>query len=671
MKTLNFIVMDDDQRYAEHLVERLSSYFDDVNLAFMDEKVEFVRALRQPWDVIVYHKAYDLELPELVALAGEHGVAVLVLGNSLDMITGRLVNAIPREDAQVVLAICLQAHYTQAMRELSNLKGVLKDSEQRASILIKNSKSAVAYIDQGVHVFANDAYLELFGYSSIEAIIGVPVVDLIKGSDNIKSFKQFLRRFDKGERGDVEFDFESIRTDGSTFAAKLQLASATLDGEPVVQVIIQHNDNAAELAARLEEMKSTDELTGLASRAGFEARFGEVFAEAQAGERAALMYIRVDNIGKLSSAYGVSGMDAIIRQVAFALDEGIDGFVARFGESAFAALVQNQNLDAVEKIADEVRTRIGNMLIELGKRTAQVSISVAVVMIDRTTPSEAVALDRALDLMNQIYVDTEGAGNVVRVFDIKQYAAEDEDALGEYVASALSSNTFELYYQPSYDTQTDQSELYQVYVRLPSEDGYIGADKFLPAAKKRDLLGKLDRWTLINAAKALAAAKQDQPNARLCVTLSATSLADNNLPAIMQQLAGAVGSGIGAITVQFDENDLVDYLAIAKRQFLALQKIGCPVGVHNFGNTAKSDELVKHLTPAIVRLDKSYTKDLDREENMQTVQGLVAAAQASGADALMAYIADAQTMSLAWSVGARYLQGDYLQPATAQIAVEG
>ena len=32
----------------------------------------------------------------------------------------------------------------------------------------------------------------------------------------------------------------------STFASKLQLASATLDGEPVTQMIIQQNENNSE-----------------------------------------------------------------------------------------------------------------------------------------------------------------------------------------------------------------------------------------------------------------------------------------------------------------------------------------------------------------------------------------------------------------------------------------
>ena len=74
-------------------------------------------------------------------------------------------------------------------------------------------------------------------------IIGVPVIDLIAGGDNVKAFKQFLRQFDKGSREEVEFKFESLRKDGSTFEAKLQLAAATLDSEPVTQIIMDFDVN--------------------------------------------------------------------------------------------------------------------------------------------------------------------------------------------------------------------------------------------------------------------------------------------------------------------------------------------------------------------------------------------------------------------------------------------
>ncbi len=282
-KVLNLLMMDEDQRYAEHLIKMLHSYFDEVNLGFWDEKSELIKALRHEWDVLVFKHAYEMEFADVVGVLQEHQVriplinlseptqAVMTEEGMPEVLDGDMIQSlVVGDDKMVVMAICLQYAYSQSQRHRNRLNKILKEVEQRANILIKNSKSAVAYIDQGVHIFANDPYLELFGYESMEDIIGVPVVDLIASGGDVNNVKQFLRRFDKGDRSQVELAFESRHTDGTTFASKLQLAAATLEGEPVTQIIIQRNDaDSEELARKLAEAERQDALTGLINRIGF------------------------------------------------------------------------------------------------------------------------------------------------------------------------------------------------------------------------------------------------------------------------------------------------------------------------------------------------------------------------------------------------------------------
>lgn len=239
---LNLLVIDADQLYAERLVDLLDSYYDSINLGFLDDKEELLKSLRQPWDVLVFGQAYDMSFTDMVGIVQEQSIDLPMIclmsaetaptAHNEDglpsVMNGTMVKALRADqETAVVMAICLQHDNLRSRRQLKSLHHVLSEAEQRANILIKNSKSAVAYLDQGIHIFANDPYLQLFGFESMNDIIGVPVIDLIAGGDNVKAFKQFLRQFDKGSREEVEFKFESLRTDGSTFEAKLQLAAAT------------------------------------------------------------------------------------------------------------------------------------------------------------------------------------------------------------------------------------------------------------------------------------------------------------------------------------------------------------------------------------------------------------------------------------------------------------
>ena len=673
----------------------LGSYYDSVNLGFLDDKEELLKALRQPWDTLVFGQAYDMNFTEVVGIVQEQGIDLPMIclisedtaanAHNADglpsILNGTMVKALSADqEMAVVMAICLLHDNLRSRQQLKTLQHVISEAEQRANVLIKNSKSAVAYIDQGIHIFANDPYLQLFGFESMNDIIGIPVIDLIAGGDNIKAFKQFLRQFDKGNRKDVEFNFESKRTDGSTFEAKLQLAVATLDGEPVTQIIIQQNNaNSADVAKRLAAAERKDSLTGIDNRLGFELQLTKVYEQAKQGAlTAGLFYIQLDNVGKIRSSLGLQGIDTTVQQVAYALDElmtnevAADSYVSRFSDTAFTILVENQNTAALEKLAKKIGSTISDMLIEVDKRTTSTTASIAIVKIEKNTPEPKVLLERALDAINQIMIETSNHGDTYHLYDASEHANSDDHALAESLVDAIANNRFELSFQPIYDINHDRSDFFEVYLRLPLADAnntVLTPDQFMAVAKAHKLLEKIDRWILINACKKINDVRKSHPDARLLVQLTNASLIDKKLPSVASQLINAVGGKAGALTLQFNEKDIADHLTVAKSQFKALNQVNCQLGINNFGSSAKSVELANFVQPDMVRLARNYVDSLDNPENLETVKSLIMRTNEISVDVLMPYIEDAATMSVAWSVGARYLQGYYLEAPSNTIKV--
>ncbi|WP_198335408.1 EAL domain-containing protein [Psychrobacter celer] len=687
---LNLLVINDDQLYAERLVQLLSAYYDSVNLGFLDDKEELLRLLRQPWDVLVFGSAYDMNFTEAVGIVQEQSIDLPMICLFHDeaaataqnddglpaIVSGTMVKALKAEqEMAVVMAICLQHDNLRSRRELKTLRHVISEAEQRANVLIKNSKSAVAYIDQGIHIFANDPYLQLFGFKTMNDAIGVPVVDLISGGDSVKGFKQFLRQFDKGNRQEVEFEFESKRTDGSTFEAKLQLASATLDGEPVTQVIIQQNtNNSAEVAKRLAEAERKDKLTGIDNRHGFEKQMALVYEQARQGLlTAGLLYIQLDNVGKIKSSLGLQGVDATVKQVAYMLDELIeDGHVSRFSDTVFTVLVEDKSASELKDLAQHLVTRISEMFIEVDKRTTSTTVSIGIVKIEKNAAEPNVLLERAIDAINQIMIETSNNGGTYHLYDPSEHANSDDHALAESLVDAITNNRFELSFQPIYDINKDRSDFFEVYLRLPLADAdntVLTPDQFMAVAKTHNLLEKIDRWVLINACKKINEVRKTHPEARLLVQLTGASLVDKKLPNVASQLIKAVGGAAGVLTLQFNEKDILDYLTVAKTQFSALTQVSCQLGINNFGSSAKSIEIASFVQPDMVRLARSYIQDINSADNLNTVKSLIVRTSEVHADVLMPYIEDAATMSVAWSVGARYLQGYYLEAPSATIKV--
>ena len=687
---LNLLVIDDDQLYAERLVNLLDPYYDSVNLGFLDDKEELLKSLRQPWDVLVFGRAYDMNFTEAVGVVQEQGIdlpSVCLINKDTatnayneaglpSIVNGMMVKALcPEQEMAVVMAICLLHDNLRSRQQLATLRQVISEAEQRANVLIKNSKSAVAYIDQGIHIFANDPYLQLFGFESMNDIIGIPVIDLIAGGENVKGFKQFLRQFDKGSREEVEFKFESLRTDGSTFEAKLQLAAATLDGEPVTQIIIQQNSsNSAEVAKRLAEAERKDSLTGINNRRGFEEQLMALHQQALAGElTAALFYVQLDNIGKIRSSLGLQGVDTTVKQVAYALDELVlEGYVSRFSDTAFTILVENQTTADLEKLAEHICLHINGMLIEVDKRTTSTTVSIGIVKIERNTAEPKIVLERAMDAIAQIMADTSNNGGTYHLYDPSEHANSDDHALAESLVDAITNNRFELSFQAIYDINNDRSDFFEVHLRLPLADAdntVLTPRQFMAVAKTHKLLEKIDRWVLINACKKINDVRKTHPEARLLVQLTSASLVDKKLPNVASQLINAVGGAAGVLTLQFNEKDIADHLTVAKSQFEALNKVSCQLGILNFGSSAKSIEIASFVQPDVVRLARSYVQDIDSADNLETVKSLIVRTNAVSIDVLMPFIEEAATMSIAWSVGARYLQGYYLEEPSSTIKV--
>lgn len=715
---LNLMIIDDNQLYAEQLVSILEeNYYKKVNLGFLDAKDELIKLLRQPWDVLVMGKAYDLVLPQVVAILKEQKIDLPVIaimsdnrhqfdmGRPLDAKEQQqlaivaegdntdnalplyaywgAVDALPKNRLiEMALRVKQQHQQLQVRNHLSALRQILSDAEQRANVLIKNSKSAVAYIEQGLHIYANDPYLEMFGYHSMEELIGMPVVDLI-ASNNIKDFKQFLKDYERGSRNNVEFKFESIKNDGSTFNAKLQIASATYEGQPCQQIIIQHNqDNNAELAKKLAEIERIDPLTQIANRRGFEdALFNVRETIIEQRQTGSLLYIRLDNIGKINSSLGIQGVDGTVlamteflkqKMLALVGADCIDkGYLSRFSDATFMLIIPNISQDELSKWAEQLLEATADNMIEIGDRTVKTTISIGATMLNSSSPDVANLIDRVMQASNVVRKNTNNEGNAFHLYDPTSFANSDDALLLEALQQALEQNKFELLYQPIYDVDQDTSNFFEVFLHLPLADGsMMSPDKFADVAERHQLLHKIDRLLLIRACKALKQYHQDDPNARLLVHLSHKSLVDDSLPAFVQQLLQAVGSQRSdVLTIQFNEAILPDYITTAVKQAENLTAIGCQVGIYNFGTVVDAMEMLTLIKPKMVRLDRSYVKDLGNSDNVNTIKSLISQINSHDCEALMAFIEDPASMSAAWTVGARYLQGNYLQEPSPEMII--
>ena len=67
----------------------------------------------------------------------------------------------------------------EARRSLRRLEAQVRETERRCDALIESSREPIAYVHEGMHIRANSAYLEMFGYESFDDIEGMSLLDLV------------------------------------------------------------------------------------------------------------------------------------------------------------------------------------------------------------------------------------------------------------------------------------------------------------------------------------------------------------------------------------------------------------------------------------------------------------------------------------------------------------
>ncbi|MCC2638129.1 MAG: hypothetical protein K0Q68_1848 [Moraxellaceae bacterium] len=674
--TVRLLVLHESQDNAEQIVNTLKNKGIATRPELIGSDDELLDALKNgAWDIMLAGELTNgvpYENALLQIRKQDKDIPVIVL---LDKFDQEVVDEAMQGGACDAVVSDAHKHLAHAItRELDNLQhrrcrrkaeAALAETEKRCQLLLANSRDAIAYVHDGMHIYANMAYVELFGHENADDLEGMPVIDLVAKED-LARFKDFLRAYGKGSDASEDLRFHGMTADGTKIDAMMQLSAASYDGEPCTQIIIRRDDgagNAALLAEKLKEATSMDSLTGLPNRQRFEDDVAAAVHKARKDKsRYALFSLTLDNLPQISAAHGLAGADAVIKTLASMLVTKFGTApLARFSDSSFTALVPGMEPEKAQSLAEQICQEVHDHLIQLpGGKTQQTTLSIGVAMVGETAPEPEEMLSRALAASESVKL---AKGNGVHVYNPAEQASSSDSAMLELLIDAIDNSKFKLFYQPLVDVEGGNGEFYEVFVRLPLNDGKVlTPDDFMPVAHKHQLGARVDRWVMLNAAKQLKEHTRKSPNARMLLNLTAESLQDNTLPAWISKLSKAIDPQGSPIVLQFTESDMVAYLKAAVEQTEALTKAGCPVSISQFGTSLNPLNTLKHVAASYIKLDRSFTQDLSNEENMGSIKKITGELRSFDKKVIISYVENAQTLSKLWSLGVQYLQGYFLQP---------
>ncbi|KAB8172345.1 EAL domain-containing protein [Lysobacter maris] len=682
---LRLLVVDDSVEAAEAIVSMLRNS----GIAVRPSRPENADALAQmltaqPFDIVlVAHDAASVPLEEVMQRVDASGkdLPVLILHDDID--TARLLRAASLGARGVVLRPQPDLLRQQVMREWSDLEARrslrklenhVRETERRCDALIESSRDPIAYIHEGMHIRANAAYLETFGFDDFEEIEGMSLLDMV-APQHVDDFKQLLKKLSRGEPPPPRYELEARGLDGSAFPAVMEFTAATYEGEACQQVVLRRQELDPELAREVEELRQRDQVTGLLNRPTFLRALEDTVADA--GEKAsqhALLLVEPDHYTRLLQDIGLDEADALVAACARRLRDvlGPDDVAARFGEHQFAVLRRNCDYADSMALAEQIRAAFAAAVLDTGSRSLNATVSIGGVQIGQKIANVSSVLGKA----NQGVLSAVGVGgNRIELFDPSAADRAEEarvQAWVDRIRDAIDHDRFIMHFQPLVGLHGPPDQIYEAYLRLLNEHGeLVQPMTFLQIAEEHGLLWEIDRWVVGHAIAVVGERRKAGHDTTVLVKITEVSLQDDSLLKHMAEQLARHGVEGRQLVVQLPESKVFTHLRAAQTFQEGAARLGVRVGLEQFGLGLNSFQLLSHFNAGLVKLDRSFMDDLpNNQEHQERIREITNRTRENGRLTIAEFVQDASSMSILFGAGIDYAQGQFLAPAGPEMNYE-
>ncbi len=645
------------------------------------------------YDIILFtDNISDLSLPIVIKKLAtvKSDAALIYIGDKTNDEVLQLmkagVSAVVSEEPEELIELVVKKEVAalRALRNEKQLNKKISDSENRCLQLIDNSRDAIAYLHEGMHILSNDPYYKMFGYESRDDIEVMPIMDLVASEDNAK-LKETLRYYAELESKDADpqesvqnentLKVTGLKENGSEFQMKMEFQPATMDGENCIQIIIR-NDGLSQkaqqkLQAKLASLNAQCQETGLYNRRYFIEQLKKAVDNAIDNDNNAyLFFISIDKFIEIKKTLGDIESDQIIVDIADLIKNTIkeDISLARFESYKFSAIVKTDDEQHAMQMAEVIRKTVEAHIASASQKSIAITCSIGVMRIDTSNSGTQSCLTHVQKACN---IAMQEGGNKIQLHvpDAKEM---DDKQLTRYwnneVSNAIKQKRMFLVFQPVVNLFGEGSEDFEVFIRLRDEQGdTIFPREFLPLTEASGFSLHIDRWIITEAMKILSERIAAGHYNRFIIKLTGVSLSDAKLFPWIKHNLERYKLKPEHVIFQTKVQLAAEHLRHTQHLSKQLHQLGCQFSLEHFGKEANAFALLKHINTDFLKLDSELVQNIaTNTENLEKLTEVCTQANEANVKTIAPFIEEPGALSVIWQSGAHYIQGTFLQePSTS------
>jgi len=366
--------------------------------------------------------------------------------------------------------------------------------------------------------------------------------------------------------------------------------------------------------------------------------------------------VEIQNAGALRDRYGFAGFEHLMNEAGRNLASLVGGFdAARLNDNVFAVFAPAANEPALEALARNLRDGIGRDGIDIAGTPQRLRAAVAYATCADSEPGQL--LDHAMEALREARTVPLG----IAAYQAPVRDARD-DRLLALLRDALANDGLRLAFQPVVAVDGGEEAQFQALLRLPEADRPMhSAREVLPLAEANGLMPEIDRAVLARAIAHLGERKPDAPLARLFVSQSPRSLAEDGHVEWLRQELGARGVAASQLVLDLRLDDALVHSEELAPPLARLADAGIGACLSQYLHGSEADVLLSQLPLQYVRLSPRYTAADASAAERDEARGVIKRAHALGLRVIGPSVEDPRAAAALWSSGIDYLQGNLVQ----------
>jgi multidomain signaling protein FimX len=707
----------------------------EMKLAFerVNDKEGLFSALKNGnWDILLVCDQVNVPGPEetlayLTQLNCETGYVLLSKSElTIDLLTKSYSKGI----AAVVSAehpdFSLEVFAREAERSRRNFQLSLLNQEKfelkrLSQQLMSGTEEALAYLQDGIHIFGNDAYLKLLGYAGMDDLIVMPFIDIVSTEMREKTKQRLL-------------DYQhKVRMQPDT--PHLEIAELFVNGigekEGVLQVgatfkpVVYEGEDCIQVVFKISKEGENKEESSAAEGLGYTLFITHLdnFI-AKAGETASHLGFVVHVFGTGFEKYiankGFGSLNGKLKALASELKAGLEkeDLLIRFTESSFLILLKR--VDSSKASGSAMLEKLGPLLEkfetalnkEIGSSTASKAITLShdVVPVDANFVSadqliqifltgksginknepKVVAEDNTANRIEPQRTEAASKTATAQQLDIPSdpipaqatapVPSEDSSVLSDIIPepvnpdiidqsrinAALNGNSLTLMHETVISVSEIVTEFHDINLYLPSVNGegmeLICRESLGENLINSALAAKLDQWTLHNTLAVIADLYNQGQEYPVILPMSARSLFNKRLAEVIRTELNSFGLPGAIIALDFSIDDISSDLSNSMSQLEKLKAEGITLCISNIFHVKEVVDMHKQAKIDMIRLQNNFVQEAaSAESTFSLLQKSVAALQSLKIRVLAGGISNHNELSICCKAGIDLVKGKYIQ----------